>query len=641
MDYSFEPFIGNLSDNWFDDDPLLRRLLDHYLGSGAYDSAGLSRWGAEVAGPLRELAEGSARADGLPRIEQHDAYGRRVDRILLPDATREALAKVHGREGLGAPHGNPFVFYAKGYLYGQNGESGVVCSLGCTDGMVRALEALGDGEPCREAVQRIRNSSPERIWHGAQFVTEIQGGSDVPANRVEARRDDGEWRLHGRKWFCSNVNADYFLVTARPEGAPEGAEGVGLFLVPSHLDPEAPPRNGHTVDRLKEKLGTRELATAEVTFQGALAWPVGPLDRGLSNLVRHVLTTSRFYCVQSTASTLRQALRVATTYADFRTAFGRPLREFPLVDERLLRIRQASRRALAAYMELLRLWQLARGAGGRHEPDGKGGQAGLELSDGTSVERDSVGGDPVDSDPVEGDSAEEDPVAAMDFRILLSLCKPVLTMTSTRMTHEAMLLLGGNGIEERFSLLPRLYRDAVIMEIWEGPHDVLFTQALKDLRRFDVNPQAFVHRVLGAGSSKGEDAEDAAAPAGSGARALAQELAHELGKILSGAAHQERRAEETGPASHETGPAVERTDPAAEGGRAAERTDPVAEDGPGDDVGPAPETSRRGPTPDPATVPFRRWAFRLVEAFADGVLARVQDSATEVKDGGAGRSPSG
>jgi alkylation response protein AidB-like acyl-CoA dehydrogenase len=231
------------------------------------------------------------------------------------------------------------------------------------------------------------------------------------------------------------VNADYFLVTARPEGGPEGGAGIGLFLVPAYLDEGDWRRNGHTVDRLKRKLGTRELATAEVTLDGAVAHPVGPLDRGLPNLLRYVLNTSRLYCVQSAASTLRQAERIAGAYTEFRTAFGRPVGEFPLASARLDEIRTARRRALAAYFGLLRLW--------------------------------------------EEDSA--------DFRILLSLAKPVLTGTSTRLAREAMTLLGGNGIEEGFSSLPRLYRDAVIMEIWEGPHDLLFTQAMRDLTRFDVD----------------------------------------------------------------------------------------------------------------------------------------------------------
>lgn len=458
MDYTFQPFLDALGDNWFGDDPLLRRLLDHHAGEGSYDADALSRWGARVAGPLRELAEASAQATELPRIQHYDAHGRRVDRVLLADSTLQALAEVEGREGLGAPHGNPFVFYARGYLYGQNGEAGVVCSLGCTDGLVRVLEALGDAAPHRQAVERIRGSTPERVWHGAQFVTEVQGGSDVPANRTEARREGDHWRLHGRKWFCSNINADYFLVTARPEGAPEEGEGVGLFLVPAYLEEGRPARNGHSVDRLKDKLGTRELATAEVTFDGAVAHAVGPLDRGLPNLARYVLTTSRMYCVQSAASTLRRAERIAESYAGFRRAFGRPIGDFPLVRARLEEITRARQRTLAAYFRLLQLWE-------------------------------------------EG---------SPDFRIVLSLAKPVLTRTSTRLAREAMTILGGNGIEERFSPLPRLYRDAAIMEIWEGPHDVLFTQALRDLRRFEVDAEAFIGRVAGEGPPADEAANELA-----------------------------------------------------------------------------------------------------------------------------------
>lgn len=476
-DYSFEPYLRSLSLNWFDDDELLGRLLARYAGPQGHDATELSSWGVRVAGRLRELAEASAESTGLPRILHRNAYGGRVDRVVLPPATHEALSEVAGRQSLGAPHGNRYAFYTKGYLYGQNGEAGVVCSLGCTDGMVRALEALGEGDVHRQAVERIRGSTPDAVWHGAQFVTEAQGGSDVPANRTEAVQDGGGWRLHGRKWFCSNVNADYFLVTARPRDRAD----LALFLVPAFTEESLPsdggpgggvvepggtprggPRNGHTVDRLKDKLGTRELATAEVTFTGAAAHPVGPLDRGLAHLVRYVLTPSRIYCVQNAASTLRQAERIAGAYTEFRTAFGRPVADFPLARERLEAIGRARRRALAAYFELIRLWE----------------------------------------------ASTRDDEAALDFRVLLSLAKPVLTSTSTHLAREAMNLLGANGIEERFSPLPRLYRDAAIMEIWEGPHDVLLTQALRDLVRFDVDGREFVERVLGEGSEAGRLADD-------------------------------------------------------------------------------------------------------------------------------------
>jgi alkylation response protein AidB-like acyl-CoA dehydrogenase len=230
---------------------------------------------------------------------------------------------------------------------------------------------------------------------------------------------------------------------------------VGLFLVPAYADQGRRLRNGYTIDRLKEKVGTCELATAEVTFAGAEAYPVGPLDRGLANTVSLVLVTSRFACIGVAAGFLRRAERIATAYAHFREAFGRRLAEFTLIRETLAGIREARERTLAALLALLGMWRAA------------------DLGDGeTSTE-------------------------ALDFRCLLSLAKPVLTREATALAHEAIMVLGGNGVEERFSPLPRLWRDALIMETWEGPHNVLLTQALHDMTRYQVDPAAFVRRVAG------------------------------------------------------------------------------------------------------------------------------------------------
>ncbi len=444
MPYSYEPFLEALPRDWYADDPLLGRILARHRGPDPAADAAHGAWGRACAGGLAGLAEESARPENAPRLEPFDAYGRRVDAVVLPASTRRALAEVEGRAHLGAVHGDPFDFYAACYLYQQNGEAGVGCSMACTDGFVRALEALGDRPDHREAVSRVRGSTPERVWHAAQFVTEPQGGSDVPANETRAEPDAEAYRLFGTKWFCSNINADYFLVTARPPDSPPGGRGIGLFLVPAFLDGEA-VRNGCRIERLKDKLGTRELATAEVTFEGARATPVGPLDRGLANLLRYVLTPSRFGCVSVAAATLRRAERIARTYAGRRVAFGRPIADFPLVAETLDTLRREADRAAAALFDLLRLWR----------------------------------------------------VEDADFRVLLSLCKPVLTRRATMLVHDAMMLLGGNGIEERFSPLPRLWRDAVIMETWEGPHNVLLTQALRDLGRYGVDAGAFATRLAG------------------------------------------------------------------------------------------------------------------------------------------------
>ncbi|MDX1674963.1 MAG: acyl-CoA dehydrogenase family protein [Longimicrobiales bacterium] len=469
-DYSFDAWLADRSPDWYGDDGLLHRLLDRY--APGTDTGRLARFGPRAAGELRVLAERSSLPSEAPWLRHRDAHDHRVDGVVLPESTDEALRIAHGDEGLGAVRGDRFVHYAMVYLLAQNGEAGVACSIACTDGLVRALRAdlaepgadrpadIGDvhsapgGDPRRRALHGVLDSGPDGYAHGAQFVTEIQGGSDVPANRVRAvpapDGPPGDYRIHGQKWFCSNINADWFLVTARPDTGP-GAGEVALFLVEARVDGRP---NGYTIDRLKDKLGTRELATAEVTFDGARARMVGPPDRGVAFLLRHVLTPSRFACVLFSAGALRRAERLVTGYAGFREAFGRAIVEYPLVRRDLDAITEARRQTLAVSFELLRLWEAAEAAGWQ----------------GTE---------------------------ARDFRVLLSLAKPVLTRLATERLHDAMMVLAGNGIVEDFSPLPRLYRDSVIMETWEGPHNVLFTQALRDLARFEAVPEVFLERVAG------------------------------------------------------------------------------------------------------------------------------------------------
>ena len=117
----------------------------------------------------------------------------------------------------------------------------------------------------------------DECQRGSQFLTEEHGGSDVGANLTRAVRDGDDWRLHGEKWFCSVADADVFAVTARPDGAPEGTRGIGCFLVPRTVDGRA---NGFTIRKLKDKLGTRALATGEIVFDGAVAYPIGALEDG-------------------------------------------------------------------------------------------------------------------------------------------------------------------------------------------------------------------------------------------------------------------------------------------------------------------------------------------------------------------------
>ena len=137
-------------------------------------------------------------------------------------------------------------------------------------GLVRALRREASPELRERFLPPLLERDYARAQRGAQFLTERHGGSDVGANRVEAVPDGDAWRLSGEKWFCSVADADQFVVTARPRGAPAGTRGIGCFLVPRAA-------GGFRIRRLKDKLGTRALATGEIEFDGALGYSLGPV----------------------------------------------------------------------------------------------------------------------------------------------------------------------------------------------------------------------------------------------------------------------------------------------------------------------------------------------------------------------------
>ena len=452
-DYSFRPFLDALGDDWYADDPVLQAILEHHGLTTAAGRAKVERYGKYAASAAASGTNATDRPGELPYLTPFDDHGEPHPMgIHIPQATRRNLAAAL-RAGV-ATEPDLLVRYAMAYLHMQGGEGGVICSLACTDGFVLAADDLDCTPESDAAAAHIRTQAPGGPVHAAQFVTEVQGGSDAATNTVRAvPQDDGSWLLSGKKWFCSNAWAQYWAVTARPEGAPEGPRGVALFMVPREVDGKP---NGFRFDRLKDKLGTRSLPTAEMTLSGARAWPMGDLQSGLSNMVRIVLTTSRFWNALWGAAALRACTRIARAYAEFRVAFGRPIAEFPLVAHTLDTLDRDHREHTAAVFAVLAAWRAAETEGAPRE-------------------------------------------AQIRARILVMLAKTCGTRRATEEAHSAIMVLGGNGIEERFSALPRLLRDAVIMETWEGPHGLLLTRSLMDLKRYGAasDPEGFTRLLLG------------------------------------------------------------------------------------------------------------------------------------------------
>jgi alkylation response protein AidB-like acyl-CoA dehydrogenase len=321
------------------------------------------------------------------------------------------------------------------YTLAQAGEGGHACPVVCTAGLVRALRTKASDELRDRFLPPLLETDYDRAQRGAQFLTERHGGSDVGANRVKAVPDGDAWRLHGEKWFCSVADADQFVVTARPRGAPDGTRGIGCFLVPRE-------GGGFRIRRLKDKLGTRALATGEIEFEGAVGYPLGALEDGFKTAVG-VLNTSRWLNSVGSAGLMKRAYVEASAFARERAAFGGPIDRFPLVRENLAVMKSEEAAAFASSMHLTDL--VAR----------------------------------ID----EGAASDEDVVW---HRLLANGNKFVTSLAATQVVRRAIETLGGNGTIEDFSPLPRLYRDAIVFESWEGTHNVLCAQVLRDLERFDA-----------------------------------------------------------------------------------------------------------------------------------------------------------
>jgi alkylation response protein AidB-like acyl-CoA dehydrogenase len=348
---------------------------------------------------------------------------------------------------LQAEPGNTVQQAALYYLLTHNGEAGHMCSIACTSGMIRVLQQVGSEAVKAKFLPPLLDPRYEQMQHAAQFLTEVQGGSDVGANAVVARDyGDGTWRITGEKWFCSNINADQFLLTARPEGATDGTRGLGLFVVPRRLEDGS--INHFYIRRLKDKLGTRTLPSAEVDFVEAVAYPVGALDRGFKNVVEFVLNTSRLLNAISCAGVMRRAAIEAGGYACAREAFGEPIIRYPLVQEAIADIRVESYAAVASCFALAHLL-----------------------------------------DKIETGNGTEDDQAV--YRMLVNINKYITSIRGSEMVHRAIEVLGGNGAIESFSILPRLYRDMVVLESWEGTHNVLCLQVWRDMQRYHLHEAFF------------------------------------------------------------------------------------------------------------------------------------------------------
>jgi acyl-CoA dehydrogenase len=443
----------SVPDNFFTCDANLQRVLPLYDPGYASYAAELAAFGHAVAAVIDPAAAINDRPHNHPRLDAWDGIGQRTESIEFHPSYHDAGRPAYeaGLLALSAEPGHAVQQSALFYLLTQAGEMGHACPIVCTLGLIRALQAKGSSQLQATYLPPLLDRNYDRKQTASQFLTEVQGGSDVGANAVEARPaagDDGVWLLRGEKWFCSVANADQMLVTARPAGAAEGTRGLGTFLVPRRLPDGS--LNAFHIRRLKTKFGTRTMASGEIDFTDAVAYPIGGVDEGFKIVVELVLNTSRWTNALGSAGLLRRAYVEAWTFAQQRHAFGAAIGRYPLVLEALAEMKSDLYAMLASTLRLSTLVNR------------------LDLGAASEQER-------------------------AVHRLLVNINKYATSVQASLGIRRAQEIMGGNGAIEDFSAVPRLYRDAVVFESWEGSHNVLCLQAARDMQRYGLHQQLLAY----------------------------------------------------------------------------------------------------------------------------------------------------
>jgi acyl-CoA dehydrogenase len=445
------PTLGNQ----YQDDPVLRSYLKRVLPPDV-----LSEIEAELVELGRLAGDDLYRmqlADRLnePQLKQWDAWGNRVDQIEVSQLWRvaEKIAAEHGvvATAYEQKHGHYSRVHQSALAYLFTPSTDIYsCPLAMTDGAARTLLISGNRELTDRAVPHLTSRNPEEFWTSGQWMTELTGGSDVGLSQTIAKRDEESdtWRLFGRKWFTSAAASQVALTLARPEGNPSGGRGLALFYI--ELRDEHGQLRNIRIDRLKDKLGTRKVPTAELTLDGTPAQLVKGTTDGVKNITP-LLNITRLWNGISAAALMRRSVALATDYSRKRVAFGAPLSEKALHADTLEGIEAETE---AAFHFAFFVAELT----GRLETN----------------------------------------AISEDESLLLRLLTPLMKLTTARqavaVTSEALEAFGGAGYVEDTGL-PVLLRDAQVLPIWEGTTNVLSLDALRALGPDDGALQVLKHEA--------------------------------------------------------------------------------------------------------------------------------------------------
>ncbi len=432
--------------NYWQVDTGLRELLPLRLDKAALDhlEPHLDRLGELAGGHLDELADAADKNPPVlhPRdrygrdeewIEYHPAY-KEMEKIAFGDLGMHAMSHRAGVLGLDRP-ANAVEKYAIQYLFAQ-AEFGLLCPVNVTDTAIYLIIKYGSQALQDRLLPRMLSTDTDTFWRGAQFLTESTGGSDVGALESIAEPldvdEDGveRWKVSGQKWFCSHADADASILIARRKDGGPGSKGLALFVLPRTL--EDGTRNSYRIVRLKDKLGTKSMASGEIVLDGAVAYLLGDANNGIKQALAQV-NLSRLSNGVRAAGRMRRSWNEAMAVADSREAFGNPILQYPMLRRQLMKILLPTEQSLSMIMFTAAAM----------------------------------------------DQGEEDLLRILTPLMKLRACRDGFAVASA-----SMEVRGGNGYIEEWANA-RILRDAQLGTIWEGTAninalDVITRAAAKD-----------------------------------------------------------------------------------------------------------------------------------------------------------------
>jgi acyl-CoA dehydrogenase len=419
---------------------LLRIYLDHEIMTLVEPR--FIKLGGLVRGELEQLALTADRnpptlqprarnSSDLQKIEKHPSYIA-LERYAFSEYGLAAMSHRGGVFGH-IEKLPPAVKYGLTMLFVQ-AEFGLCCPLSMTDSLTRTLCKFGSQELIDRFFPMLTTQTFEDLYQGAMFITEQDAGSDVGAVTTEARFENGQWRLYGDKWFCSNPDADLAMVLARRQGGLSGTRGLSLFLLPRRLEDGL--LNSYRIVRLKPKLGTRSMASGEIVLEGALAFLVGEPASGFKQMTDMINMSRLSNGVRSVGLMLR-AVGDALYVAKNRTAFGRSLIDLPLMRRQLVKMIVTAEQGRSMCLHTAEILRRA----------DAGDQSYSKL-----------------------------------MRIMTPLIKFRTCRDARKVTGDGMEVRGGSGYIEEWSDA-RVLRDAYLGSIWEGTSNVVALDVKRAIRR--------------------------------------------------------------------------------------------------------------------------------------------------------------